>query len=171
VVADFLAGEGKLMIPNSRKGRNGGRGGHTAVPVTAGFADRLREATAGRAPGEPLFLRRDGRPYDDDDHKEPFNALAAQAGVKDATIYALRHSSIARMLLRCLPIRLVAELHNTSTQIIEAHYGRFIARHGDDMIRAALVDMTPARSPEMSLRFDNRCYLIPHPQGGSPCNG
>jgi len=151
IVADFLAGEGKLMIPNSRKGRNGGRGGHTAVPLAVGLADRLREATVGRAQDEPLFLRRDGRPYDDDDHKAPFKALAARAGVKDASIYALRHSSIARMLLRGLPIRLVAELHNTSTPIIEAHYGRFVARHGDDMIRAALVDMSPARAPSSNV--------------------
>ena len=69
IVADFLAGEGKLMIPNSRKGRNGGRGGHTAVPLAAGLSDRLREAVAGRFASEPLFLRRDGRPYDDDDHE------------------------------------------------------------------------------------------------------
>ena len=52
------------------------------------------------------------------------------------------------MLLRGLPIRLIAELHNTSTPIIEAHYGRFIARHGDDLVRAALIDTSPAPSAD-----------------------
>ena len=34
-------------------------------------------------------------------------------------MYALRHSSIVRMLLRNVPIRLVASLHNTSVAMIE----------------------------------------------------
>jgi hypothetical protein len=50
------------------------------------------------------------------------------------------------MLPRGLPIRLVVELHNPSMPIIEAHYGRFIARHGDDLVRAALIDTSPVRS-------------------------
>jgi integrase len=136
VVAD-LVGD-KLMVPASHKGRNDGKGGHVGVPLTAGLAARLRNAAAGRAPGEALFLQRDGQPWRDGDHKRPFAKAAAAADVDDATICSLRHSSIARMLLRGLPIRLVAELHNTSTPIIEAHYGRFIARHGDDLVRAAL---------------------------------
>jgi hypothetical protein len=51
------------------------------------------------------------------------------------------------MLIAGLPIRLVAELHDTSAAIIEKHYGRFIARHSDDMVRRALIDTSPARSP------------------------
>jgi hypothetical protein len=60
------------------------------------------------------------------------------------------------MLLRGLPIRLVAELHNTSTPIIEAHYGRFIARHGADLIRAALLDASPAPSADNVVRLGKR---------------
>jgi hypothetical protein len=116
--------------------------------VRGGLAARLRNAAAGRAPSEALFLQSDGQPWRDGDHKRPYAKAAAAAGVGDATIYSLRHSSIARMLLRGLPIRLVAELHNTSTPIIEAHYGRFIARHGDDLIRAALIDTSPAPSAD-----------------------
>jgi hypothetical protein len=40
-------------------------------------------------------------------------------------MYALRHSSIVRMLLQNIPIRLVASLHNTSTTMIERTYSRF----------------------------------------------
>jgi site-specific recombinase XerD len=109
------------MVPASPKGRNGVRGGHVGVPLTAGLAARLRSAAAGRAPVEALFLQSDGQPWRDGDHQRPFAKAAAAAGVDDTTNYSLRHSSIARMLLRGLPIRLVAELHNTSTPIIETH--------------------------------------------------
>jgi hypothetical protein len=80
----------------------------------------------------------------------------AAAGVDGATIYALRDSSISRLLL--LPIRLVAELHNTSTPIIEAHYGRFIARHGDDLVRAAQIDTSPAWSADNVSRQSRQSF-------------
>ena len=44
-------------------------------------------------------------------------------------MYCLRHSSIVRMLLRNVPIRLVASLHNTSVAMIEKHYSRYITEH------------------------------------------
>jgi integrase len=145
VVAD-LTGD-KLMVPASRKGRNGGRGGHVGVPLTAGLAERLKAAAVGRAPEARLFVQADGESWREGDHKRPFAAAARLAGLPEATIYALRHSSIARLLLRGLPIRLVAEIHDTSTSIIEKHYGRFVARHGDDMLRAALLDTSPVEPP------------------------
>lgn len=141
-VADLL-GE-KLMVPASRKGRNGGRGGHVGIPLAPSLSARLKQAAAGRPPDAPLLLKEDGSPWQDGDHKRPFAKAARAAGLPaDTTIYSLRHSSIARMLLRGLPIRLVASLHDTSTPIIEQHYGQFVDRHGDDLVRAALIDTTP----------------------------
>jgi hypothetical protein len=54
-------------------------------------------------------------------------------------MYALRHSSIVRMLLANIPIRLVASLHNTSVAMIEKHYSRYIVEHSDDISRKALL--------------------------------
>ena len=59
-------------------------------------------------------------------------------------MYCLRHSSIVRMLLRNVPIRLVASLHNTSVAMIEKHYSRYITEHSDDVSRHALLQ--PASS-------------------------
>jgi len=39
-------------------------------------------------------------------------------------MYALRHSSIVRMLLQNIPIRFVASLHNTSVAMIEKTYSK-----------------------------------------------
>ncbi len=54
-------------------------------------------------------------------------------------MYALRHSSIVRMLLKNVPIKLVASLHNTSTKMIEKHYAKYITEHSDDVSRHALL--------------------------------
>jgi hypothetical protein len=61
----------------------------------------------------------------------------------DVTMYCLRHSSIVRMLLQNVPIRLVASLHNTSVAMIERHYSKYITEHSDDISRAALLRHEP----------------------------
>jgi hypothetical protein len=61
----------------------------------------------------------------------------------DVTMYALRHSSIVRLLKRNVPIRLVASLHNTSVAMIEKHYSRYITEHSDDISRHALLQHEP----------------------------
>ena len=61
----------------------------------------------------------------------------------EVTMYCLRHSSIVRMLLRNVPIRLVASLHNTSVAMIEKHYSKYITEHSDDISRPALLQHEP----------------------------
>jgi hypothetical protein len=69
-------------------------------------------------------------------------------------MYCLRHSSIVRMLLRNVPIRLVASLHNTSVAMIEKHYSRYITEHSiDDITRAGLLS-------EPTLGADNVVALV-----------
>jgi hypothetical protein len=56
----------------------------------------------------------------------------------------LRHSSIVRMLVQNIPIRIAASLHNTSTSMIEKHYSRYITEHSiDDISRKALLQHEP----------------------------
>ena len=43
------------------------------------------------------------------------------------------------MLLKNVPIRLVASLHNTSVAMIEKHYSKYITEHSDDISRKALL--------------------------------
>ena len=63
------------------------------------------------------------------------------------TAYLFRHSSIARMLMRGLHTKLVADLHDTSEQMIRQHYGKYIIEHTDEIARAALLhDEPPARA-------------------------
>jgi hypothetical protein len=68
--------------------------------------------------------------------------MAAQLDPDVITPYALRHSSIVRMLLRGLPVSLVASLHDTSETEIHKHYGRYITDVSDTIARGAMLDLS-----------------------------
>ncbi len=141
----------KLMMPKSAKGGDRNRAEKKlerySVPITVQLAARLREAAKGRADDAPLFLQGDGSAWGDNPgagyHREVKQIVSAIGADPDATMYALRHSSIVRMLKVNVPIRLVASLHNTSTKMIEKHYSKYITEHSDDISRHALLHHEP----------------------------
>ena len=101
------------------------------MPITVQLAARLKAAAKARADHAPLLLQSDGSPWGDNPgasyHREVKKIVTAIGADPDATMYALRHSSIVRMLLKNVPIRLVASLHNTSDQddrkaLFEVHH-------------------------------------------------
>jgi hypothetical protein len=137
----------RLMVPCSRKGRGNRKADRTPVPLTAGLLTRLKAAAAGRPASAPLLTRTNGTAWRPEiaDHRDPFERAARAAKLPaGTTAYSLRHSSIARALLRGLPAKIVADWHDTSVGQIEAHYGRFIKHHYDELVRGALLDTTPA---------------------------
>ncbi|MBR0710130.1 tyrosine-type recombinase/integrase [Bradyrhizobium liaoningense] len=139
----------KLSMPKSAKGGGRNRAQKKAerysVPITTQLATRLKRAAKGRTGNEPLLLQGDGLPWDKNPgqnyHRQVDNVVTS-IGLDPAevTMYALRHSSIVRMLVRGVPIRLVASLHNTSVAMIEKHYSRHITEHSiDDIARTGLL--------------------------------
>jgi integrase len=142
----------KLMMPKSAKGggRNRSQKKHErySVPITVQLAAQLTEAARGRASDAPLLLQSDGSPWGDNpglNYHRDVDKVVTAIGLDpaDVTMYALRHSSIVRMLLQNVPIRLVASLHNTSVAMIEKHYSRYIVEHSDDISRKALLQHEP----------------------------
>jgi integrase len=152
----------RLMIPSSAKGQNK-RASRTPVPIPAALADRLRIAAAGRGAADPLLAKplRETKADKNNgaasggqkpalwcksDHARPF-ARAVKAIKEDpdrVSSYALRHSHITAQLLAGLPVQLVAKLHDTSASQIEKHYAATIASHTDELVRAAMIDLSPA---------------------------
>jgi integrase len=145
----------KLMMPKSAKGggrnRSVKRTERYSVPITAALSRKLKAAAAGRADDEPLLLKSDGNPWEKHPgqyHHRQISKVVTTVGLDpaDVTMYALRHSNIVRMLVRNVPIRLVASLHNTSVAMIEKHYSRYITEHSiDDITRIGLLsELAPA---------------------------
>jgi integrase len=157
VTEDVQPEQKRLMVPTSRKGRGEKQKKHTAVPVGDDVLAALVKAKAGRK-GGLLFLRPHWRQigpakwekgergpwFAAAELRRPWAAVIARAGLAPGTIpYALRHSSIVRGL-RFLPVSLVAKLHDTSTGIVEKHYGHFIDDSLGELAARAVVPLTTA---------------------------
>jgi integrase len=151
----------KLMMPKSGKGGGRNRAQKKAerysVPITIQLAARLKAAARGRDADALLLVQSDGTPWSVNpshdyrgDVREIVKAIELDPDV--ITMYALRHSSIVRMLLANVPIKLTASLHDTSASQIEANYAAFITEHADEHARAALLYHN---EPSASLVADN----------------
>jgi integrase len=138
----------RLRMPKSGKGGTKDRLRRKAerfsVPITVELAALLKEASAGRALDAPLLMQDSGEPWGDNpsnQYRRDVRVIVAAVGLEpdEVTAYSLRHSSIVRALLRNVPIRVVASLHDTSVQMIEKHYSAYIPEHSDEVARKALL--------------------------------
>ena len=134
-------------MPKSGKGGGKNRTGRmqerVSIPITPALAAKLKQNAKGRAADAPLLLQADDQPWSEkktakrDNIREIVKSIGRDPD--EVTLYSLRHSSIVRSLLRNVPIRIIASLHDTSVAMIEKHYSKFIADHSDDIARAALL--------------------------------
>lgn len=162
-VGDVQGPQGRLMVPTSRKGRGTKKATHTAIRVGSDVIAELSPAVAGRRAKDTLLQRwrhvqvkasddlpgrwvRDGRaPWRfSSELARPWQHILEAAGLPDDVVpYALRHSSIVRLLRFGLPVRLVAALHDTSARMIETHYSAAIIDALDDLSAGAVIPMMP----------------------------
>lgn len=156
-VRDVQLSRGRIMIPASHKGRVGTKPRPAVpVPIGADVVEALAAAVQGRAGEQPLLERwrhvqtgprewkRDTRgPWQSaSELARPIRAAVLAAGLPtNASSYSFRHSSIVRALREGLPVRLVAQLHDTSIQMIESNYTRHMADALEDIARKAIMPM------------------------------
>jgi integrase len=151
-VADLQADrpDPRLMMPSSRKGQ-GNKIDRKPVAIPAALAAALRVSAAGRPAHEPLLVHGDSRYAWDRTVERAAKDLVTDP--RTVTLYALRHSSIARQLAAGTPIRLVAAAHDTSVAMIEKSYSDRILDHSDGVLRRGHLDMgEPAASNVVALR-------------------
>nr|WP_283938575.1 tyrosine-type recombinase/integrase [Sphingomonas alba] len=156
-VGDVQGARLRVMVPASRKGRVGSaQRASVPVPVGQDVIDALLPVTKGRKASEPLLERwrhkQTGPATWERDSRGAWQSAAElarpiRAAVKSAELgdsvsaYSFRHSSIVRALREGLPVRLVAQLHDTSIAMIERNYTRFMAHALEDVARKAIVPM------------------------------
>ena len=153
-VADLQVEAGRVMVPSSMKGKSMQQRRSAAVPLGADTVESLGRLTTGRAGHEPLLQRWLARQAEGQFAWQPVARVAWQsagemrrdwkkalavAGIRYIEPYSLRHSSIVRSLRAGLPTRLVAALHDTSSTMIERHYGAFILDLSDELARRSIV--------------------------------
>lgn len=107
--------------------------------IPASPPDRWRKSDHAR-----LFTRAVEAAFKPEEKAKPVDRAAEGKEDEGApvTIYALRHSSIVRQILANVPVRLVATLHDTSVQMIERNYSKFLADHSDAIARATMFDLS-----------------------------
>jgi integrase len=163
-VVDVQIENCRLMMPSSRKGKNRRPGARAAVPTSLSVIERLVPAIAGRAYDAPLLMRwayrqtggpgkwtKTGRRRWEraSEIKIPWSMAIKQAKAPaDTIMYALRHSSIVRGLVKNLPLRLVAALHDTSVEMIEKHYAAFIVDVTEGLARQTLIELDEPKMQE-----------------------
>ncbi len=160
-VGDVQVERLRIMMPPSKKGRSRKTKAPVAVPVDREVMRLLTPAMNGRRNEDPLLLRwayrrtghftwekserrQLGAAYEIE--KQWATAVALAKLPSGTVMYALRHSSIVRNLRENLPVRLVAALHDTSIEMIEAHYSAYIVDLTEDLARKSLIRLTDFRA-------------------------
>ena len=158
----LVPGRNRLMVPASAKGRGAKAGRPIPVPISDDVAACLRPLTYGRLGHQSLLSQRNGVPWGNQTSRTlaRWRQALAAAGLPTTLIpYALRHTSVVRMLSLNVPIRFVAAVHDTSIAMLEAHYAKFITNEVEDRVRAAAISFESALVVTLPLR--------PH-MGGEP---
>lgn len=136
----------RILVPSSKKGRSKQERLPAPVSIGGDVIVVLCKAAGARTESELLFMRwgykRDKglswrkfsrRAWQAAEISKPFKKIVSRAGLSPkVTAYALRHTSIARQLLRGTPVRLVAARHDTSIEMIERYYSKFIVYAVDE---------------------------------------
>ena len=139
----------RLLVPTSYKGGRGQKEReHVPVPITSSLAVLLNKLRGDRPHDAPLLIKGDGTRWLERNKSEQwviFRTIAERAGFDpdEITTYALRHSSICRSLLKGAPVSVVARLHDTSSDEIEAHYAAYILDVAGTLSRKGLLQVEP----------------------------
>jgi integrase len=143
----------RLMMPKSGKGGTRHPGQRKveryAVSISPGLAALLKTAAKGRPSNAPLLLQKDGKLWNETDpssgYKKGVRATAKKVGLDPDVygLYAFRHTSITRMLLKGIHTSIVAKAHDTSEGMIRKHYAASILDFTDEITRKTLPALAP----------------------------
>lgn len=122
-VAQLTAGEFDRRTRELTIGKDkSGKPRRILLPADAAtlFAQQVKD----KLPAAPLFTRNNGKAWDRDSWKVPIaEAVTAAKLPMGTTAYTLRHTTITDLVDGGLPLLTVAQISDTSVEMIERHYG------------------------------------------------
>ncbi|MGH6617219.1 tyrosine-type recombinase/integrase [Sphingomonas sp.] len=115
---DFDKRTSELSIGKDKSGRP------RRVLLSAAAAKHFDKQAKGKPGDAPLLARANGKAWDKETWKRPIAEAATKAKLPaGATAYTLRHSTITDLVNNGLPLLTVAQISDTSAEMIERHYG------------------------------------------------
>jgi site-specific recombinase XerD len=131
--ADFHAGAGTVSLSTSKSGKP--RLIHLTDEGCAFFA----AATVGKAANGLVFRRGDGEPWGRSHQFRPLREASERAKIAPAiSFHILRHTYASRLVMRGVPMAVVAQQIGDSEAITAKHYAHLAPSYVGDMVRQAL---------------------------------
>jgi integrase len=128
-VADFDSRTSELTIGKDKSGKP------RRILVPRAAAKLLAAQAKSKLLDTPLLRRANGQPWDKETWKRPIAAAVIEAKLPiGATAYTLRHSTITDLVNAGLPLLTVAQISDTSAEMIERHYGHLNRRAAADAL-------------------------------------
>lgn len=118
VAKDFDSRTFELTIGKDKTGKPR----RIKLPEEAGhlFAEQAKD----KLPNAPLFMRHNGKKWNKDSWKLPIKAAAFAASLPSGvSAYTLRHCVLTDLVTIGLPLLTIAQIADTSAEMIERHYG------------------------------------------------
>lgn len=122
-VADFDKRTSELSIGKDKSGKS------RRILIPRDAAKLFGQQAKGKLPAAPLLMQANGKAWNKDAWKKPIADAVIMAKLPGgATAYTLRHSTITDLVNGGLPLLTVAQISDTSAEMIECHYGH-LSRH------------------------------------------
>ena len=142
---DFQADAPSLHLVDGKSGRP------RHIPLDRQAANFFAGVCAGRAGGEAMLLREDGRPWGSSHQQRPLAAACRAARLEPpVTFHGLRHTWASQRVMRGLPVMVAAQvLGHADTRMVERHYGHLARGYVQQAIERTgmALDGEPAASP------------------------
>ncbi|MEP2178687.1 MAG: site-specific integrase [Marinomonas sp.] len=117
-VGDFDKRKRELLVGKDKSGKS------RRIIVPHHAAEFLSDQSKDKLPNAPLFARSNGKRWDKENWNKPIAAATFAAGLESGiTTYTLRHSVITDLVNGGLALLTVAQISDTSVEMIERHYG------------------------------------------------
>jgi site-specific recombinase XerD len=147
--ADLHANAGTISLSTSKGGKP------RLIHLTEEGRTFFAAAVAGKGSADLVLRRSDGEPWGKSHHFRPLREACANAKITPAvSFHILRHTYASRLVMRGVPIGVVAAQIGDSEAITSKHYAHLAPSYVGDMVRQALTpigaaietNVTPMRS-------------------------
>lgn len=146
-VEDYHRDARTIHVRDSKSGRP------RHVPLTNDGEAFFAALTAGRAAGETMLLRADGRPWGVNHQVKPMAVACAAAAISPpVSFHILRHTYGSWLAMAGAPLQVIAEaLGHADTRITQRHYGHLAPSYVAQVIRANLPSIPIAAANVVAL--------------------